>query len=452
YSSKNYVKKFLRALHPKWRANVTAVEESKDLTSLFLDELIGNLKVYEMIIKKDSEIVKAKGERRYLALKAKKESIDDECSTSGSEDEKYAITRMSKTLKDKNQRAFVGGSWSDSGEEDDEKTKEETCLVAQASNEICLGVDLEPNEWIKDSGSSKHMKGNRKLFSTYKAYNGGRGRVLLCTCVEIICALSLRFVQFALFAIEDPYEAIRQACLVETDTASEPFEDHVETKTPESPYIVASPTSLPDSTPPTRYTEESEDSDTSGAGSTSSYFTTPLLPDYPLTHTSPTLVLFLHTTARMAVRVPPVMSPGLSVSIADVAAMFDLAFQDDEEEDEDEEVEESFDFDNKSEDARDEGLTARDDDLAEGTRTPPSLEWSSGLLLVSPAPSIVPSPISSPMIPLTIPSTVASPVITEAEGFLTDLGAQIVEERRTRLDLAEIVASMRRGQEPRGDV
>nr|GFC11917.1 retrotransposon protein, putative, unclassified [Tanacetum cinerariifolium] len=44
---------------------------------------------------------------------------------------------------------------------------------AHASSEICLGVDLEPNEWIKDSGCSKHMTGNRKLFSTYKAYNGG---------------------------------------------------------------------------------------------------------------------------------------------------------------------------------------------------------------------------------------------------------------------------------------
>ncbi|GKA37741.1 hypothetical protein Tco_0724306, partial [Tanacetum coccineum] len=38
---------------------------------------------------------------------------------------------------------------------------------------ICLGVDLEPDEWIKDSGCSKHMTGNQKLFSSYKAYNGG---------------------------------------------------------------------------------------------------------------------------------------------------------------------------------------------------------------------------------------------------------------------------------------
>ncbi|GKE18488.1 hypothetical protein Tco_1426065, partial [Tanacetum coccineum] len=37
---------------------------------------------------------------------------------------------------------------------------------------ICLGIDLEPDEWIKDSGCSKHIMGNQKLFSTFKAYNG----------------------------------------------------------------------------------------------------------------------------------------------------------------------------------------------------------------------------------------------------------------------------------------
>ncbi|GKB91710.1 hypothetical protein Tco_0963982 [Tanacetum coccineum] len=44
-----------------------------------------------MIIKKDSEIVKAKGERKSLALKAKKESTDEECLTSKSKDEEYAM-------------------------------------------------------------------------------------------------------------------------------------------------------------------------------------------------------------------------------------------------------------------------------------------------------------------------------------------------------------------------
>ncbi|GJY97226.1 retrovirus-related pol polyprotein from transposon TNT 1-94 [Tanacetum coccineum] len=40
---------------------------------------------------KDSEIVKAMGERKSLALKAKKESSDEECSTSESKDEEYAM-------------------------------------------------------------------------------------------------------------------------------------------------------------------------------------------------------------------------------------------------------------------------------------------------------------------------------------------------------------------------
>nr|GEX70093.1 integrase, catalytic region, zinc finger, CCHC-type, peptidase aspartic, catalytic [Tanacetum cinerariifolium] len=73
------------------RAKVTKIKESKDLTTLSLDELIRNLKVHEMIIKKESKIVKAKVERKSLAFKAKKESSDEECSTSGSKGEEYAM-------------------------------------------------------------------------------------------------------------------------------------------------------------------------------------------------------------------------------------------------------------------------------------------------------------------------------------------------------------------------
>ncbi|GJR75230.1 hypothetical protein Tco_0087595 [Tanacetum coccineum] len=86
------VRKFLKALHPKWCAKVTAIKESKDLTSLSHDELIGNLKVYEVIIKKDSEMVNGKREQnRSIALKAKKESSDEDSSTFDSEDEEYAM-------------------------------------------------------------------------------------------------------------------------------------------------------------------------------------------------------------------------------------------------------------------------------------------------------------------------------------------------------------------------
>ncbi|GKF18148.1 hypothetical protein Tco_0063066, partial [Tanacetum coccineum] len=163
FSSKKYVRKFFRALHPKWRAKVTAIEESKDLTSLSLDELIGNLKVYEVIIKKDSEMVKDKREQsRSLALKDKKESCNDDSSTSESEDEEYAmaVKEFKKLLKRRGRfvrqprdeiKSFQRSrndknAWSDSGEDEEEKTKDETCLVAQASNEICLGINLEPDE------------------------------------------------------------------------------------------------------------------------------------------------------------------------------------------------------------------------------------------------------------------------------------------------------------------
>ncbi|GJZ26882.1 hypothetical protein Tco_0571135 [Tanacetum coccineum] len=99
FSSKNYVRKFLRALHPKWRAKVTAIEESKNLTTLSLDELIGNLK----------------------------ESSDVDISNSDSEDEEYEM----------------------GDEDEDEKTKDEKCLMAKASNEV-----LSKTEYFSDDQSS----------------------------------------------------------------------------------------------------------------------------------------------------------------------------------------------------------------------------------------------------------------------------------------------------------
>ncbi|GKB04626.1 hypothetical protein Tco_0832821 [Tanacetum coccineum] len=100
FSSKNCVRKFLRALHPKWRAKVTTIEESKNLTTLSLDELIGNLKVYEE-----------------------------------GGDPNHLIGECPKQSRYQNQKAFVGGSWSDSDEDEEEKTNDKKCLMVKASNE-----------------------------------------------------------------------------------------------------------------------------------------------------------------------------------------------------------------------------------------------------------------------------------------------------------------------------
>ncbi|GJW72859.1 zf-CCHC domain-containing protein [Tanacetum coccineum] len=175
FSSKKYVRKFLRALHPKWRA------------------------------KKDSEMIKGKIEQnRSLALKAKRESSDEDSSTSDSEDEEYAmavrdfkkffkrrgrfvrqphderkssqrneddkngkserkyfkcgdpnhfIGECPKLSRNYNQRAFVGGSWSDSDEDEKEKTKNKKCLMAKASNEV-----LSETEFFSDDHSSLDEK------------------------------------------------------------------------------------------------------------------------------------------------------------------------------------------------------------------------------------------------------------------------------------------------------
>ncbi|GJU03595.1 retrovirus-related pol polyprotein from transposon TNT 1-94 [Tanacetum coccineum] len=74
-------------------------------------------------------------------------------------DPNHLIGECLKPPKNNDQKAFIGGAWSDNGEDEVEKTKDETCLVAQAPDEICLGINLEPDEWIKDSGCSKHMTG-----------------------------------------------------------------------------------------------------------------------------------------------------------------------------------------------------------------------------------------------------------------------------------------------------
>ncbi|GJV70078.1 zf-CCHC domain-containing protein [Tanacetum coccineum] len=200
FSSKNYVRKFLRALHPKWRAKVTAFEELKDLSSLALNELIGNLKVHEVVMEKDSKIYKGKKERiKSIALKAKKDSSDDETLTPGSDDEEYAMAvrnfkkffrrkgkffrqpreekksfrkrdekkgksdrtcfRCSdpnhligdcpKPSRNKDQKAFIKGFWSDSENDAEDKTNDETCLMAQSSNEVTLN-----SSYYSDNASS----------------------------------------------------------------------------------------------------------------------------------------------------------------------------------------------------------------------------------------------------------------------------------------------------------
>ncbi|GKE10878.1 zf-CCHC domain-containing protein, partial [Tanacetum coccineum] len=168
YSSKNYVRKFLRALHSKWRAKVTSIEESKELTSLSLDELIESSdeecstsgsqdEEYAMAVRDIKKFFKRRGRFVRQPRNDKKtfqRSRDDKNSKSDRKcfrcgDPNHLIGECPKPPKDKNQRAFVRGSWSDSCEEDDENAKDETCLMAQTSNVVC-----SESSYFSDKNSS----------------------------------------------------------------------------------------------------------------------------------------------------------------------------------------------------------------------------------------------------------------------------------------------------------
>ncbi|GKD78697.1 zf-CCHC domain-containing protein [Tanacetum coccineum] len=185
FTSRNHVRKFLRDLPTKWRSKVMAIEESKDLSTLPLDEPIGNLKVYEVVLEKDSKSSKVKKEKyKSLALKARKGSSDEEESCSGNNeeyamavrdfkkffrrrgkfirqphDDKKSFWKVKEEKKGKenrrcfkcgdpnhfisdypkhsfnDQKSFVGGFWSESDEEDEYK-RDEICLMELSNNEV----------------------------------------------------------------------------------------------------------------------------------------------------------------------------------------------------------------------------------------------------------------------------------------------------------------------------
>ncbi|GJY97354.1 zf-CCHC domain-containing protein [Tanacetum coccineum] len=223
FSSRNHVRKFLRALPSKWRPKVTAIEESKDLSKLSLDELVGNLKVYEVVLEKDLESAKNKKEKyKSLALKARQVLSDEDASSSDSNDEEYAMAvrdfkkffrrrgkfvrqpyddkkNFRKAKEDKkedrrcfkcgdpnhfisdcpknsfnDQKAFVVGCWSDS--EDD---KDEICLMAHENvvlsdtpyySSSSLDNESRQNEYdklckisLRIINKNKHLKAKNEL-------------------------------------------------------------------------------------------------------------------------------------------------------------------------------------------------------------------------------------------------------------------------------------------------
>ncbi|GKA28298.1 retrovirus-related pol polyprotein from transposon TNT 1-94 [Tanacetum coccineum] len=195
FSIKNYVRKFLRSLHPKWIAKVIAIEETKYLPSLSLDELIGNLKEssddktwmsesedeeYAMVVMDFKKFFRRRGRfvRKLHDDKKpfqkyrydRKGKSERKCFRCG--DPKHLIGECPKLRRHNEQKAFVGGSWSNSNEENEEKTNDEMCHMAQSSNTVhsnssyysddnsSIDDDTLQNEYNKISDGSHKDKDN----------------------------------------------------------------------------------------------------------------------------------------------------------------------------------------------------------------------------------------------------------------------------------------------------
>ncbi|GKD70690.1 zf-CCHC domain-containing protein [Tanacetum coccineum] len=152
FSSRNHVRKFLRALPTKWRPKVTAIEESKEQKEKYKSLALKAKKVlseeeatssdsndeeYAMAVRDLKKFFRRRGKfvrqphddkRNFRKAKEdKKEKDDRRCFKCG--DPNHFISDCPKN----DQKAFVVGCWSDS--EDDSK-KEEICLMALDDNEV----------------------------------------------------------------------------------------------------------------------------------------------------------------------------------------------------------------------------------------------------------------------------------------------------------------------------
>ncbi|GJU09271.1 hypothetical protein Tco_1125701 [Tanacetum coccineum] len=269
---------------------------------------------------------------------------------------------------------------------------------------------------------------------------------------------------------KDPYEAIRQAYLDGTNTESEPFEDPIDTETRELPLTVAPHTSLPESTLPTlvpilhrtaRMAVRVPPAMSSSLSASmakvaamsesafrkrfrSSYESLPSLspPDLPsrkrYREDEGLTAEDEDSAARdegLAARVKGPGTDDKSHGLDDESHGLDDEGYSVESNRLGLEEEDTFEVEQGSgsaiESERPERVSASrqpalttwtdsEDGMvhidvlaypppAPPVQTPPSPEWTSGLLPISPSFSFVPSPVSSPMIPLTVPSPVATP-------------------------------------------
>ena len=96
------VRKVLRFLPERFHTKITAIEESKDIDSIPLTELIGNLQTYELGLTRLGKWTKSKS----MALKAKSNETDESSDDKDSKMRSYITRQFKKFMKNANVKSF----------------------------------------------------------------------------------------------------------------------------------------------------------------------------------------------------------------------------------------------------------------------------------------------------------------------------------------------------------
>ncbi|KAA3479754.1 Retrovirus-related Pol polyprotein from transposon TNT 1-94 [Gossypium australe] len=160
YPNKEMVKKMLNSLPKYWELKVTVIEESKDLNSLSLDELIGPLLTYEIMINHNTQEIKEALKKVGVAFKSTTCEKDEDSSNDNHEED----MAMKGALKQKKKAMMATWSDSDSSDSDEDNEEEEHCFKARKSKK---------NSWYFDSGCSRHMTDDKSHFMELMPKNGG---------------------------------------------------------------------------------------------------------------------------------------------------------------------------------------------------------------------------------------------------------------------------------------
>ena len=89
------VRKVLRSLPERFHVKITVIEESKDIDSIPLTELVGNLQTYELGLTRIGKGSKSKS----MALKAKSNETDEFSNDKDSKIKSYITRQFNKFMK-----------------------------------------------------------------------------------------------------------------------------------------------------------------------------------------------------------------------------------------------------------------------------------------------------------------------------------------------------------------